>query len=603
MSFASLITILCAILILLTGVQVFLLKKEDSRNQVFLLLTILMSWMNICWYEMAHTNDLASAEYYRQLQGVWIFVVPLILYCLWRFAEFHKKSISNTLKITLFSIIIIPASYFFYLELFTTAGHGQLVSLANGSWGLKLNQVDSNNIARALWMAFMYVVGIYFTYVAFQNETTPRLKRMKGILLAVISFSFIASFIQHFIFPSFGAILPVNESVTSLISVLIFGWAFTNFKPIEVGTGAAMENILESMTNLLIVTDKEFRIKNVNPATTLFFGRRPEVLYNQSICALLGKEQSQECMIDLQLNPGRLSKELELDTIDGTAYMHITLSTVYDDAGQVIGYTFIGTDLTDFKKAENQIREYATQLKKSNEALEHFAYIASHDLKEPLRMVNGFVTLLERQMGPILDKQTTEYFTYVTDGVKRMYAIIESILDISRLDYKNGNLERVETLTLIDELKAKFSKDQGITFQYGQLPNVVADRNNLEILFHNIIENGIKYNNKSNRIIRIDCQANGNFNEFSISDNGIGIEPAFHDHIFKMFKRLHTRVQYEGTGMGLAISKRIVEGLGGQIWVESAPGQGTTFKFSLPKFHEHVKKVAKKSPIPLTQAS
>ena len=493
--------------------------------------------------------------------------------------------------------------YFFYLEAFTDAGHGSLVLMENGAWGLLLGASDPITWLRGIWTVFLYSLSIYLLFVAYQEEFVLRLKRMKGILLIVLSFCFAASFIQNYILPIYGVILPVNESITSLFSILIFGWALTNFKPIEIGAGTAMDNILGSMTNLLVVTDKDFRIKNVNAATASFFNCSQEVLLNEPICLLFGKEYHQDCKSELIVNSELESREVELETPYGSAYMHLTVSTVYDEDNQIVGYTFIGTDLTEFKKAEYKIRQYARKLKNSNEALEHFAYIASHDLKEPLRMVNGFVTLLEREMGPDMDNQTTEYFSYITDGVKRMYAIIESILDISKVDYKNGNLERVETVAIVEKLEKKFSSERPITIQYDRLPNVLADRTNLEILFHNIIENGIKYNNKSKPIIQIDCQSNGNFNEFSIRDNGIGIDPAFHNHIFKMFKRLHTRVQYEGTGMGLAISKRIVEGLGGQIWVESVPGQGTTFKFCLPKLRENVKAVAKKPPFPLTQAS
>ena len=604
MSFISLITVICAVLTLLVGSQVYLSKSTDRKNQAFLLLTAIVGWMHICWYEMGHTSDLTTAAFYRKLQAGWVLINPILLFCLWHLARFDKKVFYPWIPASITAFAILPAVIFIYLELFTPFGHGQVVRMPDGSWGLEIGALSLSGLARAIWTFLISALCIFLSYAVFREERNPRLKRMKGILFVVLSFYFSAAFFQNYCLPVYGVILPVNEALISFISILIFGWAFTNFEPIHIGSGATMDNILESMTNLLVVTDTEFRIKNVNPTSVSFFGKSPQEMHDTSICVLLGKSPIRECAMAMRHKPGRISKELQLQSASGEAYVHFTISPVYDHVGEPVGYTFIGTDLTDFVKAEDQIRQYADKLKNSNEALEHFAYIASHDLKEPLRMVNGFVTLLERKMGRNWDTQTTEYFTYITEGVKRMYAIIESILDISRLEYKDGNLEQVETLALIDQIKEKLSQEEKpITIRCGTLPAVFANPDNLEIVFHNIIENGIKYNNKTKAVIQIDCRSTATFNEFSIRDNGIGIEPAFHEHIFKMFKRLHTRVQYEGTGMGLAISKRIIEGLGGQIWVESVPGQGTTFKFSLPKIHENVKAVTKTSPFPLTQAS
>lgn len=604
MNLLSLITILSAGLILLIGFRILQLDRRAKENRAFFILAITLSWLGFCWYEMSHTTVMAEAIQLKKLQFVWVYTLPLLIYCLYHFAGPSIFGIRSKVRNIALAILLIVSTGLAYLEIFTNNGHGQLILLDNNQWGLIIDNTNVYGWLRSLWFFVLLATGAYIAYRAYVQEKQDHLRRMKAIFFALISIFFSFIFAQNFVLPYFGYVHLVNASLVILTSFLIFAWAFTNFKPITYGDEYTIQNILESMTNLVIVTDKDFLIKSINPATERFFDCKFEQLVNQTICTLLGRKVTDRCIEQLNLYSGRMSEEMELETPHGIAYIHVNMSAVYNEANQMQGYTFIGTDRTKFRTAEVQLLEYAQQLNRSNEVLENFAYIASHDLKEPLRMISGFATLLERQLGADLDGTQAEYFSYITEGIKRMYALIESVMDVSKLDYRESTIEKIEVSTLVNSLANRFSTiEKDVDISYGPMPMILADHKDLEILFFNLIENGIKYNTSANVRIKISCQRIGEAYEFAIRDNGIGIDPAFHEHIFKMFKRLHTRVQYEGTGMGLAISKRIVESLGGRIWVEKPKGVGTTFKFTVPVHHENVKAVPKKSPLPLTQAS
>ncbi|WP_161539611.1 sensor histidine kinase [Paramagnetospirillum kuznetsovii] len=230
----------------------------------------------------------------------------------------------------------------------------------------------------------------------------------------------------------------------------------------------------------------------------------------------------------------------------------------------------------------------ARQLAASNSDLEQFAYIASHDLQEPLRTVTSFVQLLQQHCRDILDVQSEEYMTFIVNGAKRMHDQIQDVLAYSRVTVQGEPLaptalDEVLTQTLTN-MKQTIS-DSGATVDAVPLPMVEADRRQMVCLFENLIANSIKYHKAGQSPkIRINAVVDGKDWVISVADNGIGIDPEYKDKIFVMFQRLHGAQSYEGTGIGLALCKRIVERHGGRIWVQSDIGQGSTFSFTLPVF-------------------
>jgi light-regulated signal transduction histidine kinase (bacteriophytochrome) len=225
------------------------------------------------------------------------------------------------------------------------------------------------------------------------------------------------------------------------------------------------------------------------------------------------------------------------------------------------------------------------ELARSNRDLEQFAFVASHDLQEPLRMVAAYTQLLSEKYGGRLDADADRYIRYATDGALRMQTLIEGLLAFSRVGGALTAEEPVASLLALEEALRNLSHtiaESGAVTHCGLLPAVRAERSQLTQLFQNLLANAIKFRRQDPPVISVQAEPLGSEWLFSVSDNGIGIEPKYAATIFGLFRRLHTQTEYAGSGIGLAICQRIVERFGGRIWVESHPGEGSTFKFTLP---------------------
>jgi signal transduction histidine kinase len=236
-------------------------------------------------------------------------------------------------------------------------------------------------------------------------------------------------------------------------------------------------------------------------------------------------------------------------------------------------------------KMVRTLNQQAVELKRSNTDLEQFAYIASHDLQEPLRMVSGFTGLLKRRYGGKLDADADEFIGFAIGGVNRMQELINDLLSYSRVGREVVSAKAVDMQIVVDQALANLQmaiEERSAMISSGQLPTVIANHGMLVRLFQNLIGNALKFCKAERPIVRIQAERRGTDWVFSVADNGIGIDPQYKDRIFLIFQRLHKQGEYPGTGIGLAVCKRIVERNGGRIWLESEPGKGTTFFFTLP---------------------
>ncbi|MBI4962370.1 MAG: DUF3365 domain-containing protein [Desulfomonile tiedjei] len=272
---------------------------------------------------------------------------------------------------------------------------------------------------------------------------------------------------------------------------------------------------------------------------------------------------------------------------DGTLLDCLLTSNVrLGEDGSVVGYQGIIRDVTRQKKAEEALEKQASELQRSNADLEQFAFVASHDLQEPLRNVTSCVQLLAKRYQGKLGSDADQFMSYALESVTRMKDLINDLLTYSRLGtkgkpFKPTNCEEVLNLVLAN-LDSAISRTEAVVTR-DPLPTVTGDPTQLTQVFQNLISNAIKFQRKDAApVIHVSAASNGDQWTFSVKDNGIGIESQHLIRIFMIFQRLHTRTDYEGTGIGLAIVKKIVDRHGGRIWVESERGSGTTFYFTLP---------------------
>jgi signal transduction histidine kinase len=236
-------------------------------------------------------------------------------------------------------------------------------------------------------------------------------------------------------------------------------------------------------------------------------------------------------------------------------------------------------------RAEQDLAAKAEELARSNADLEQFAYVASHDLQEPLRMVAAYTQLLAERYRGKLDENADKFIGYASEGAQRMQVLIQDLLAFSRVGRKEGTLVSIDCNAVMDGVRQTLSssiQESGAVILYANLPSVWADRTQVAQVFQNLMGNAIKFRGKDPPVISVQAQKEGEQWLFSVADNGIGIAPEYAENIFVVFHRLHARTEYPGNGIGLAICKKIVERYGGKIWVESLGCGGSTFKFTMP---------------------
>ncbi len=271
---------------------------------------------------------------------------------------------------------------------------------------------------------------------------------------------------------------------------------------------------------------------------------------------------------------------------DGSRFpVLLTVTALRDQEGNITGYLGIAADISERKLAHERIEKANASLARSNEELAQFAYVASHDLQEPLRKVNSFCELLEQDCGNELSDDAKLYMSYIMDGGRRMRTLIQDLLAYSRVESEGRRLSRVdadEALQYAIDNLSEAIRESNADISYDPLPIAEADPGQLAQLFQNLIGNAIKYRGDQDPCVHISGEVTGSRCIYSIEDNGIGIEPNHREQVFGVFKRLHNRSKYKGTGIGLAICKRIIDRVDGRIWIESSASGGSIFRFEIP---------------------
>ena len=347
--------------------------------------------------------------------------------------------------------------------------------------------------------------------------------------------------------------------------------------------------LLRNIRDAVISTDMSLTIESWNEAAKEMYGWKAKETLGRPLADVILSGSAHQAFED-ELQRLFESEHFEGRAIhvqkDGTALNVLaSVSLLRDDEGSPVGAVMVSRDISDIKRVEERLRRALADAKRSNEELEQFAYVASHDLQEPLRQVVSYLQLIELRYKGKLDSEADEFIGFAVQGALRMQRMIEDWLTYSRAGARDTPRTPTDLSQVCDHVLADFChaiEANGATVTRDALPKVDANEMVMEQLFRNLVGNALKFLGDEPPRIHIGAQRADKEWLFSVCDNGIGIDPIYFDRIFAIFDRLHTNQEYPGTGIGLALCKRIVHGYGGRIWVDSEPGLGSTFWFTMP---------------------
>ena len=490
----------------------------------------------------------------------------------------NKKLLSNPLL--MMAVLTLPG-LFIYQNI-----SGEMLKCCNAvSYGVAM--VWQPTLYAYSYFAYYTLIFIFSAYLLIRHRNLTIVKseqRVADILLISTAIVFVLGTFISVILNFAGISVPLDLNVVFLIFVFAFIYCAEKFETFTLSSPRNADRIMELINEGVVLIDRDGKMTTANRAAMEIFGFSgrydtkgasqfiEDTIKNSGVCAAGSETTNSEMIFNDVLGAGK------------TALLSSRI-ILRDDNNS--GLVCSIRDITGKKKTENELLETVKELKRSNEDLESFAYVASHDLKEPLRMVTSYVQLLRKKFMDKLGQEGNDFINFASDGAQRMSDLIEGLLDYSRIKRTASEKTDVDVSVQIDHalevMKFRIADKKASIEIQGKMPVVKADKMQMEQLFQNLIGNAVKFSEKKAPVITISCEIKSGYYEFVVTDNGIGMEKMYVERIFQIFQRLHSRSEYEGTGVGLAICRKIVESHGGKIWAESeGPGTGCSFHFTIP---------------------
>ena len=365
-----------------------------------------------------------------------------------------------------------------------------------------------------------------------------------------------------------------------------------------------LDAIIEHIPNMVFVKEaKGLTFALFNAAGERLIGVPRDQMYGKSDYDFFPKEQAdfftandrkvfeQAEVLDIPEEP--------IDTAEGERWLHTQKVPLFDERGQPEFLLGISQDITERRRVRETLRARTRELERSNADLQQFAYVASHDLNEPLRTIAGFTELIVEELGDDLSTEMQQYVSFLVGGVERMREMLAALLELSRVGNRPFEVQDVPLNELANEVMAMLAaavEEANATFSLEELPTIRTDRVLLSRVLQNLFANALKFRADAPPDIQVTWKEKGGGVELAVRDNGIGFDPKFHDRMFQPFRRLHSKARFKGAGMGLAICHRIVTDLGGRIWAQANEGDGATFSVWLPRIPPKGSRFASSSP-------
>jgi PAS domain S-box-containing protein len=589
MSLYLVLIIIAVLLLIPIGTRIYFLDPKNPLHRSTALSSFLIGVVGVIEYQIGHTTTVEEvahlALFHSSSALILIYVTSLGAYY---YVAPHSESWK---KWGFYSIIAlaIPPLIVIYNLFFEGAILDTNHQFIDEKWQYTVLQ---DGFIPTIYGSSFLLLQLYLSishFIAYRKSKYKREKLWRLLLLIVFTT------IPGYLIYTF--IYGVNDQelgdygMTPFLAIVIFviSWIYTNFKLFEISPIVAIDNILDSMSNIIIITDNDFNIKYVNKALEKIGIKRKDATGKSLIRAAqkfgnLGPERF-ELIRQLKQTEKR-ERTIMFDINNRIYHLLMTVLATYNQQNIRIGYVFALIDLTETVETRNQLTNYTQQLEQSNKELESFAYIASHDMKTPLRNIVSFLNLLERKLKNHDDKDIHEFIEFASSNARYMHSLVQDILEFSKISKTEQSFVDVDLQEVVLSIISHFPdyiQDKNASIEFGILPVITANKIQVHQLFQNLIENGIKYNESDTPSVNIQILETENSLQVTFEDNGIGISEKFHKQIFDIFKRLHNDTTYQGTGIGLAICKKIMDLHNGDIYVESNDGIGSRFVVEFPK--------------------
>lgn len=581
----TLVPLVSMIICLGIAASVYYSDRRNRINILFALFNLLVVyWIftaEFMYNQYLQAGNIREAENWSHIGFLKMFAIPLFVHFILAFTE-KKRLLENRL---IYLVLYAPAAFFSIIDLLT-----DLLTISKDNVFIERDWPANLAFPAYLVWSFLATLGLLVVLVRFSMKNKDEKKKNQtkliflglflGLLMGALSVILLVLKIE---FPKPGALIMTSCNVC-------IGYAIRTYDLFRIDPVKAMEYIVDTMPDSLILLHANGMIVEANNSLLRLTGYRTDEIVEKHVAMLFRDEAIGRKLLDELWHVGEIiDRETQFRSRSGrTIDILLSCSVMKTKTGQRIGIVAIATDITKMKSAEKQLIDFNKRLVQSNRELEDFAYIASHDLREPLRKIRTFGDRLKSEYRESLDERGRDYLDRMQNAATRMSSLIEGLLNYSRIattgnDFRETDLGRTVNDVLAD-LEVKI-EETACAVDVGALPRVNADATQMRQLFQNLIGNALKFHKPDTppRIRIYDATGSDKcFHSLVVEDNGIGIARKDFDAIFTMFHRLHGKHEFEGSGIGLSVCKKIVERHGGTISVESEIGTGTRFVIRLP---------------------